>query len=322
MTVNDFISEWQNDEPFITANTSGSTGTPKEILLDKEFIKASALRTNAFFGITSSSRLHLPLSPDYIAGKMMIVRALEANATLSYETPSNTPLLNPEGTINLLSVVPSQMKYLIDNHHGKVDNYLVGGSAISPSLKQQIISSDISAWESYGMTETASHIALRPITSKTEPFISLPGIRCSLGKQNNLIITMPRSSRGTETIDIVTRDVAQLIDSEHFFILGRLDNTIITGGVKVHPEQVEAQLATLNWPFTYFIGSIPDHKWTAKVTLFIDASTIPETGPYTDCVLAEQMRTVLKRAELPRNIIRIPHFHYTETGKLIRKYTP
>lgn len=338
MTVDDFISEWHNEASFVTAVTSGSTGTPRQIRLDKEFMRASARRTNAFFSINSEARLHLPLSADYIAGKMMIIRALEANATLTCEPPSNTPSLAPQGYIDLLAVVPSQMEYLLAKENTSVHNYLIGGSAISPALRHQIAASGIAAWESYGMTETASHIAIRPVAATPEPFATLSGIYCSLGEDNNLIITMPRNTRNDATITITTRDVAHLIDPEHFLILGRLDNAIITGGIKVHPEQVEAKLAALHWPFRYYIGGVPDHKWTHKVVLYIDTSSIPAAVPnpafatapdavspfvtnadlYSDRNLFEAMRTVLRGAELPRSIIRMRTFRYTATGKLLR----
>lgn len=323
MTVEEFISEWRSEAPFITAHTSGSTGTPRQIYLDKEFVRASARRTNAFFGITSASRLHLPLSVDYIAGKMMIVRALEANATLTYEPPSNIPTLAPHGDIDLLAAVPSQMVHLLSVTEPPVHNYLIGGSAISPVLRQKIAASQIAAWESYGMTETASHIAIRPVAAAPEPFTTLSGIQCSLGENDNLIITMPRTTHGEGTVTISTRDVAQLIDPEHFLILGRLDNAIITGGVKVHPEQIEAKLAALHWPFRYYIGGVPDSKWISKVTLFIDTSSLTsdchsDAARYTDTDLFDAMRTILSGASLPRAIIRLRAFRYTTTGKLIR----
>lgn len=323
MTVEEFIEEWRGPEPFIKARTSGSTGAPKEIHLAKEFVRASVRRTNAFFNINSASRLHLPLSPDYIAGKMMVVRALEADATLTHETPSNTPSLSPDGDIHLLAVVPSQMDYLLGAPDVKVREYLIGGSAIPSSLRARISAAGLSAWESYGMTETASHVALRKVSSDEVPFTALPGITCALGQEGNLIINLPADTSGKGYMTLSTRDAALLVDPQHFLIRGRLDNVIITGGAKVHPEQVEKRLAALNWPFRYYVGGVPDAKWTNRVVLYIDVSSLrddhTDTDIITDADIIKEMRTVLDGPELPREIIRLPAFRYTASGKLLRR---
>ena len=116
MTFEQFIDEWKNSERCIEAHTSGSTGLPKMICLDKEFVRASAIRTNSFFGLSSESRLHSCVSPDFIGGKMMAVRAIECGGHLTWETPSNRPLqaLNSDETIDLLAIVPSQMVHILD----------------------------------------------------------------------------------------------------------------------------------------------------------------------------------------------------------------
>ncbi|MDE5874367.1 MAG: AMP-binding protein, partial [Muribaculaceae bacterium] len=148
------------------ARTSGSTGKAKEIRLPKEFVRRSALRTNRFFSIDSRSRLHSCVSPDFIGGKMMAVRSEMAGCRLTYETPSNRPLKDVEaGEITLLSVVPSQMLGLLDSDGNlpPVRHYLIGGSSLSTELRNKICDSGVDAWESYGMTETASHIALRRV---------------------------------------------------------------------------------------------------------------------------------------------------------------
>ena len=169
MTYEDFAQEWDSRD-MITCRTSGSTGAPKEILLPKQEMVNSALRTIDFFGLTGDSLLYSCIAPDFIGGKMMLVRQRAAGCRFLWETPSNRPLDGYSGEpISLLSVVPSQVIYILDNIKDMpvIDAMLVGGSSIPESLRHRIEKSGLNAYESYGMTETASHIALRRI--KSEP---------------------------------------------------------------------------------------------------------------------------------------------------------
>lgn len=312
MTVEDFIAEWQSPVSYFIAHTSGSTGEPKEIKIDKKFAEASAKRTNRFFGITSDSHLHLCLSPDYIAGKMMIIRALTVGAGFSYEEPSNKPLQGVNRHIKLLAVVPSQVEYLLSCKEllMQVDNLLVGGSSIPFSLRRKIAYSGVKAYESYGMTETASHIALRKIVEDaTMPFESFPDIAVSLGSHDNLIIDMPDKQ-------IVTRDVAKVIDSRHFFILGRMDNAIISGGIKIHPEEIERIIERYLLGNTYFITSLPDDKWGERVVLCIEGDAWQDDELMR---LKSDLSVALPPTQRPKVIRFIPVFKRTSTGKLIRR---
>ena len=116
MTWQEFQAEWLGPEPDIVCRTSGSTGTPKEIRLPKEQVSASARRTLQFFNPDSHSHFHSCLAPDYIGGKMMMVRALECGGSFTWEHPSNRPLSDYTGDpIDLLCVVPSQMRHILQN---------------------------------------------------------------------------------------------------------------------------------------------------------------------------------------------------------------
>lgn len=312
MTVDDFIKEWRSELPYIVAHTSGSTGVPKEVRIDKRFAEASAIRTNKFFGITSDSHLHLCLSPDYIAGKMMIIRALVAGAKFTYETPSNEPLCSLNSTVKLLAVVPSQVDFLLCRRDllSLVENLLVGGSSIPVALRKRIADSGVNAYESYGMTETASHIALRRIKERPDnSFETFPDITVSLGAQDNLMIDMPGSH-------VVTRDVARLVDACHFHVVGRLDNAIISGGFKIHPEEVESDIESLLEGYNFFIGSLPDDKWGERVVLCIEGEAWRrENVEALQHSLAEQ----LPPYQRPKEVVFMPGFNRTSTGKLIRK---
>lgn len=258
MTFDEFIAEWRNQSPVITARTSGSTGQPKLIELKKEFVRDSALRTNSFFNITSSSRLHSCVGADFIGGKMMAVRSDLACCDFSWETPSNTPLkgLRREEHIDLLAVVPSQMLHIVENYDSMphIKAVIIGGSAIHPTLKDKIIRTGVNAYETYGMTETASHIALCKIKEGESRFTPLDGITVALDTRECLVIKLSTGE------NFVTNDLAEIDSDGRFRILGRYDNMIITGGKKVNPEKLERIISPIIERECMVCGR-SDEKW-------------------------------------------------------------
>lgn len=314
MTFEEFIEEWRSDNDHITAHTSGSTGNPKTITLDKEFVRRSALRTNSFFRITSASRLHSCVAPDFIGGKMMAVRALEAGCRLTWETPSNRPLADAgaAGRIDLLAVVPSQTLHILDNMEKlpEIRAMLVGGSAIDPSLRRRIAGSGINAYESYGMTETASHIALRRIEAEEGWFETLGGIMVATDTRGCLEIWFPSGER------FVTNDLAATDGNSRFRICGRYDHIIITGGKKVNPFEVERKIAgMIDAPFV--VTSEPDVKWGRRIVLRIEraAGSTPDELPE---LLSKGLREALLPWEMPKEIEIVNKLERTPNGKLKR----
>lgn len=228
--ADDFLAEWNNNLPYVTAHTSGSTGKPKEIRLLKSDMIKSAEATCRFFGIDRWSTLLLPLSPDYIAGKMMIVRALVSDADLYIEKASSSPLKKDYGTsIDLLPIVPSQIGPILENPFlSRVKNLLIGGGTIPPDMEKAIVDRGVNAFASYGMTETCSHIALRNVASDNGIFTTVPGIEIDTDTRGCLVLKRHPFSFGS----LATNDIIELLDSCHFRWRGRYDNVINSGGVK------------------------------------------------------------------------------------------
>lgn len=311
MTFEEFLKEWRSGSDVITAYTSGSTGTPKTIELDKEFVRLSGERTNSFFHIGKGSRLHSCVAADFIGGKMMAVRAEIAGGCLTWETPSNRPLqgIGKEERIDLLAVVPSQMIHILEHLEDmpKIGAILVGGSAINPVLRGRIAASGLNAYETYGMTEASSHIALRKIGENDEWFDTLPGISVGLDSRGCLVIDFPGGER------IVTNDLATLESSTRFRIDGRYDHVIITGGKKVNPESVERKIAGLI-NGTYVVTSEPDEKWGSRVVLKIEG----ESGTGETDELLKGMKNVLDAWEVPKRIIYVERLERTPNGKIKR----
>lgn len=313
MTSFEFLESWHDDKSFVEAFTSGSTGTPKLIHLDKGMMVRSAKRTIDFFGITMSSRLHLCLDCEYIAGKMMVVRADIAHCLITHEAPSNDLLasaaMNIGKRITLLAVVPSQLKNLFGHPDrlSKVDNLLVGGAPIPQNLRQRLADSPIPSWESYGMTETASHVAIRRITADSDsPFTLLDGIKCSLSDAGTLVL------HSIDFPKLITNDCAEILSSTSFRLLGRKDNVIISGGLKIHPEILENQCASvLSQCQPCYITSCYDEKWGERVVLATISK--PEVG------ILKVMREKLGPVKSPKGLVILSNFEYTSSGKLKRQ---
>lgn len=305
-----FLAEWLDPCPFVTAHTSGSTGQPKEIRLPKADMLHSALATNRRFSITSGSLLVCPLSPAYVAGKMMLVRALQAGCRIVFETPSNRPLVCDYGaTIDLLPVVPSQCAALLDNPLARrVATVIVGGGAVSPETEQALCRAPFRAFATYGMTETCSHVALRAPGETL--YRAMPGVTFGTDRRDCLRVVAPGYTFGS----LQTNDVVSLASPTEFRWLGRYDNVVISGGVKLHPESLEQALRPLlSRPF--YLSGRPDPKWGQRLVMHVLA---PLSCEERNQILA-LCRSVLPPFALPKEIIPDAEFAYTPNGKLIRR---
>ncbi len=309
-TTTQFVNEWHNDLPYVIANSSGSTGIPKPIKLTKSDIIKSADATCRYFNINNSSTLVLPLSTNYIAGKMMVVRAIVSGANLWIETPSNRPLNMNYGEIDLLPIVPSQVDWIIENYqysHNTIRNLLIGGGALSSKKENVLISMGINAFVSYGMTETCSHIALRPIGSNE--YETLPGIIVSIDERSCLVIKAPEFSYK----EITTNDIVEIIDERHFVWRGRYDNVINTGGIKVFPEEIEKKLSSII-PYPFYVIGDNHEKWGESVTLYIESNN----NAIDESKILNDAATLLMKYELPKKIKCVEKFVYTESKKIKR----
>lgn len=306
----DFLTEWRSPEDWITAHTSGTTGTPKEIRLQKRDMIASAEATCAFFSIDSQSVLLSPLSTDYIAGKMMVVRAEISGATLIQETPSMRPFCRDYGCdIDLLPVVPAQLPALLDNPMlGRVRNLLIGGGAVDPVMEDRLRNLDgVKAYVSYGMTETCSHIALRDITAGHDYYVTLPGITVENDERGCLVARLLHFSIG----EVITNDVVEILDEHRFRWLGRIDNVINSGGIKLHPEIIERNLAGIV-EAEFFVTGRPSVRWGEELVMYVEGECDTEE-------IIEKARHRLDRFSVPKEIICVRRFDRTNSGKVIRR---
>ncbi len=307
-----FYAEWTDASPDVSAHTSGSTGMPKKIMLPKHDMRLSARATNRFFGIGENSLLVIPLSARYIAGKMMMVRALEANCRLLCESPSNHPLAGMDewagDDIDLVAIVPSQLDGLIESpYFGNVRNVIVGGAPMSAKQEEKAVESGVPFYATYGMTETCSHVALRRCGD--EWYKGLPGVVFSVDGRGCLVI---ERNGVTDTTPLVTNDIVELRGDGAFRWIGRADNVIISGGLKVSPEEVERKICGLIGS-PYFIGGECDDKWGEHTVLYIEGKEMPD-----ELSLLGSLKKVLKSHEMPRRIVMTDCIPRTENGKIKR----
>ncbi|MDE7081492.1 MAG: AMP-binding protein [Muribaculaceae bacterium] len=320
MTYPDFIAEWRSDSPCCRVHTSGSTGAPKQLMLPKPLMRRSALRTVAFFNLHPADRVHSCISPDFIGGKMMAVRSEVAGLHLTWEEPSNRPVVADDegyGAPALVAVVPSQMLHILERPDlkdmrrpdGTPTAWLIGGAPIDTVLRRRIAESGMEAWESYGMTETASHIALRRVADPPLPFRPLEGVALRVDERGCLVICQ----EGEE--DLVTNDIVELDAEGGFSVLGRADNVIITGGKKVQPETVEAALRS---PLAalgisdVMLTSEPDVKWGSGLILLVECVCADTSRVEEIC------RSLLAPHEVPKEIRSVRRLPRTPNGKLRR----
>ena len=319
MTQQEFESIWHDAKDYVVCQTSGSTGKPKDIKLTKEFMRSSARRTNEFFGIDEGSRLHTCLDFKYIASMMMTVRADEAGCELTSEIPSSHPLgkVAKDDRIDLLSLVPAQMEWILDSREkwSGIRTILLGGSAIPTLLRRRIELSGYNVWESYGMTETASHIALRKVAGNEASFKTMKGISVEVNDEGCLIVNMPDGQI------LTTTDIAEITGPDEFKILGRSDHTIISGGIKIRPEELECRLGPFI-AYDYCLSSMPDRKWGEKLVMVVEASGDNIDEELIQAAVEVRLRQYRKILDLgvksPKDVVIVPSLPRTSKGLVDR----
>lgn len=313
-----FIGEWLDQSAdTIQVQTSGSTGAPKIISLKKEHLIQSAIRTQQYLNLRAEDRALLCLPARYIAGKMMIVRAFVVGYDLITVAPSANPFEQLAQSIDFAAITPYQLSCSLETLAGlSIRSIIVGGAEIPPQLEARLQPIPSAIYATYGMTETGSHVALRPINGihASTVYEALPGVSFSVDGYNRLIIQADYLTYSP----LQTNDVVELIDNKHFRWLGRYDNVINSGGIKIFPEEVERKISShISYPF--FIGSQPDEVFSQIVCLFIERP-LPLSENEQQALL-QQIKPLLTSYQLPRRIVVLPRFEYSANGKLLRKET-
>ena len=317
-----FIEEWYNDSEYVEVKTSGSTGEPKRMMVEKRRMLNSARITCDFLGLKPGDTALLCMSTDYIAGKMMVVRSIERGLKLIEVPPSGHPLdilgqakrqsrakhchidfaaMVPMQVYNSLQV-PEERERLMAIRH-----LIIGGGAIDDAMEAELRKFPNAVWSTYGMTETLSHIALRRISGPeaSEWYIPFPTVKLSTTDEGCLVIDAPEVCADTLT----TNDIVELKPDGRFRVMGRKDNVICSGGIKIQIEEVERELK----PYVrvpYIISKKKNEKFGEIVVLLTEGDTDEARA------ICEKYLPKYHRPKLYQHIDQIP---LTETGKPARK---
>ena len=319
MDLEEFLKEWHNEKSTVLVHTSGSTGKPKPMLVEKRRMEASARITCQFLGLEPGDTALLCMSLDYIAGKMMVVRALTYGLKLIAVKPCGCP--EWEGDIDFAAMVPMQVYNLLQSEEGRkrlkaIKHLIIGGGAIDDGLASVLVGFPNHVWSTYGMTETLSHIALRRLNGPeaSEWYTPFEGVTLSQTDEGCLVIDAPAVHDGP----LVTNDIVEFVSPSlwrgkgggPFRIKGRKDNVICSGGIKIQIEEVEKLLRPqLSAPF--MISKRPDEKFGEQVVLLTESMDMD--------LIRDVCQRVLPKYWQPRSFLHIDSLPMTETGKPARK---
>lgn len=311
--VADFIADWHSASPTLCVQTSGSTGVPKKMDVRKTRMLESAKMTCRFFGLKKGDKALLCLPLQYIAGKMMLVRALYAELDLYPVEPSGHPLADTTIDFDFAAMIPLQvynsLQIPIERQRlSRIKQLIIGGGTIDETVERELSTFPNNIYSTYGMTETLSHIALRKLNGPeaTLYYTPLPNVRVSLSAENTLVIDAPFVADET----LITNDIAELRPDGTFRILGRKDNVINSGGIKVQIEEVERILR----PYIsgdFAISSIPHPKLGEAVVLLLANKKNTE--------IKAKIAELLPRYQHPLHICTVAAIPLTGNGKPERK---
>jgi len=316
-SILDFLLHWLDKKDHIIVKTSGSTGTPKSIKIKKQQMLNSALKTGRFLDLKKNDSALLCLSADFIAGKMMIVRAMVLGLDLKIIEPSGNPMKNIDEYFDFAAMVPMQVYKVFEDKEGikklnRIKNLIIGGGPVPEALKQKFKSLTNQSFSTYGMTETISHIAMEKLNgTEADGFLHLmPGIKIETDSQKKLII------HASDICDEIvnTNDLAEIREDGSFRILGRFDNMIISGGINIIPEIIENKIEKLI-DNRFIISSVPDDKLGEQSVLVIEDIQWP---PAKIATIMHKLIAALDAFEQPRLFEFMPKFPETPNQKIDR----
>ena len=330
MTLEDFLSEWNNDSDTVLVHTSGSTGKPKPMMVEKKRRLNSARITCDFLGLKPGDSALLCMSLDYIAGKMVVVRSIERHLHLISVSPSGHPLKDVDEEITFAAMVPMQVYNTLQVPEERerlthIRHLIIGGGAIDASLEKELqaLPGNIAIWSTYGMTETLSHIALRRINGdeSSEWYQPFDSVHISQTEEGCLVIDAPQVCAET----LVTNDIVEIepyiynkVEKLRFRIKGRKDNVICSGGIKILIEEVETLLKPhLEKPF--MLAKKKDGKFGEIAVLLSEDEDIKRVEATVRRLLSDDSEKSSDHKKykywIPKEFRYVEHLPLTETGK-------
>jgi o-succinylbenzoate---CoA ligase len=314
-----FSREWLSGKSDFSIFTSGSTGKPKEIILHRDQMIASARMTGFTLSLKSGDRSLVCLNTEYIAGMMMLVRGFELDMSMTIIEPASNPLKNipSSDAFDFTAMVPMQMQKVLEESQDKIGilnnmkAILLGGSPVSARLEESLQQISSPVFSSYGMTETVSHIALRRLNGnfRSELYTIIEGVKTGIDARGCLTINAPSTRHHT----IITNDLVELTGNNTFRWLGRIDNVINSGGIKIHTDYLEEKIDRIlheaGFKNRSFVSPISDEEFGEIAVLIVEGNIDPDT-------INKILREKLKKFEVPKRILAVEKFTDTATQKI------
>lgn len=306
--LGDFLLDWLNPKEYINVKTSGSTGQPKVMKVSKQAMVNSAIATGNYFKMKPGQTALHCLPTHYISGKMMLVRAMILGLELDFVEPTSQPVFDYEKKYDFSAMIPLQLQNTLNYVH-HIKTLIIGGAAISKPLEKAIQPLKTKIYATYGMTETVSHIAVKAMNGKAKMahFTVFPKVKIAQDDRGCLVIDAPQLSKDMVT----TNDIVSIISKNEFDVIGRYDNMINSGGIKLFPEQIEAKLEG-KIKGRFFIAPEKDTTLGEKLILILESEKD---------TLKPSVFKALDKFEIPKQIYTIPKFRETATGKIQRSET-
>ena len=301
-----FIHNFESENKEFIFHTSGSTGKPKKIVFKKDQLLFSAKNTIKYFNLNQHNIFYLCLDIQTVAAKMMIVRAITCGAKLICGPVSKNVKIPELNSPLFIAMVPIQLQNLISRLKNNSDNvtFLIGGASIPTQLYKSIAHLNLKCYQSYGMTETLSHVAIRKIVYPEQTYEALEGITFKC-KSNSLIINYPILSK----YPIETNDEVDLIDEKHFFWKGRSDFSVNSGGVKLHPVEIEDKIFQNTGLKTILFG-LKDNEYGEILVMAILSNN--------ELNISKSKFSFLSSYEIPKKYQFLNEFYYLKSQKIDR----
>jgi O-succinylbenzoic acid--CoA ligase len=300
----------------IQIQSSGSTGAPKQFTFSYEQATASAQTSNDFFKVTKDSHFLLCLDIRFVASKMMIYRAFVAGAKLTVVKPSLHFYEDiGDQKFQFLSLTPIHLHHILENKPQVLCQFktiLLGGARITSNLNTKIEELNTTArfFESFGMSETLSHFAVRNISEHEIGFRMLSGFQFHTNSDNQLIIAHSTILPNP----IVSNDIVEQINENRFRFVGRRDFIINSSGIKINPEVEEDQLL----PFfrqPFILASEPNDKLGEQLILILKSSE----GQTKNEIMKILKSSTIDRILIPKEIYLCPSWPLTDSLKPKRR---
>ena len=315
MSLEEFLSEWRNANSTVLVHTSGSTGKPKPMLVEKCRMEQSARITCDFLGLKQGDTALLCMPLDYIAGKMMVVRSLIRNMRLISIPPSGHPLSDVPSDVHIdfAAMVPLQVYNSLQvpeecERLKEISHLIIGGGAVDDTVAEALSTFPNAVWSTYGMTETLSHIALRRLSGmeRSDWYTPFESVALSQTDEGCLVIDAPLVCEKK----LITNDIVEIASDGRFRVIGRKDNVVCSGGIKIQIEEVEKMLKPyIKSPF--LITKRKDEKFGEAVVLLAEGDVLDDVKMVC--------KRVLPKLWQPRHYFSVAHLPFTETGKPARK---